>query len=238
MLSSKWWNNKASYIKLVYLYSTNCLVCLENPFFGNKENRTWSTALLTGTGESLRWQGNNLATWWNKTEFQRSGHSAIHVWFIGRSPSLTRRFQVTYSSNKDNLQFNIQHAEGAAGVSTPKSDKLRLRPCRIRYFGQLGYLQFRNEALVRPGRVNKHMYLKQTSEVRLHRRRKPFEVLQKHASSNFELSNCVMNGLFWDAHIRSANQKIPYLSRTLKVRRRVHDSQSVALWRRTWIQPT
>ena len=142
----------------------HCLVWLEIPHFESWGNRTWSTALLTGTGESFRWQGNNLATWWNKTEFQCSGHSAIHVWFIGRSPSLTHRFRVIYSSNKDNLQFNIRHGEGAADVSTPKLNKLRLRPCRIRYFGQLSYLKFRNQALARTGHVNKHMYV--TADIR------------------------------------------------------------------------
>jgi hypothetical protein len=140
------------------MYDIHCLVWLEIPRFGSEGNRTWSTALLTGTGESVRWQGNNLVTW-NKTEFQCTGHSAIHVWLIGSS-SLTHQFQVIYSSNKDNPQFNIRHGEGAADVSTPKLDRLRLRPCRIRYFGQLSYLKFRNQALARTGHVNKHMYVK------------------------------------------------------------------------------
>jgi len=72
----------------------------------------------------------------------------------------------TYSRNKDNPQFNIRHAEGAADVSTRKLDKVRLRRCRVRYFGQPSYLQFRNQALARPGHVNKHMYVRKSTHQR------------------------------------------------------------------------
>lgn len=44
------------------MHDIHCLVWLENPRFGSQGNRTRSTVLLTGTGESVRWQGNNLAT--------------------------------------------------------------------------------------------------------------------------------------------------------------------------------